>query len=231
MDQSGLGTSANPGATSAQQERQARDGRLRERGLGGTTSTNGQNNGRLRDQSGVQNGTGTNQQDWRQVYYDNHWWYYTPSNNWMYYDSNRWNPYRNTTQTPVPDTGTNGTYNGQYGVGYRGDANADSNGNSQLDTNRNGQAGRDIRGRNYSPNTSNGGSNRSMGQRSFPSQRPSAPTESDLRIFEQQNFGNSATGINSATDRTQQSSPANSTAAPGMGVDATGIPIQSGGQK
>jgi hypothetical protein len=240
----GLPDSTGNGAPSKIQthvgdEHQMSENNSRSNSLRNRANSNAQNNGQTNDQTGS-NLSGTNQttmdrtgngpQDWRQVYYDNHWWYYTPSNNWMYYDQSRWNAYRapgnsssqaNATGGAV---GTNGAdNNGQYGVGYRGDANV--NGNAQdrasVDNGRNFS-----RGRAANQNSLSGGTARTS-QRSIPAARPNAPTESELRAYEQQNFGNSGTGINSANDRTKTGQSLNG-AGPAMGVDSNGIPIQSG---
>jgi hypothetical protein len=54
-----------------------------------------------------QSGTTANS-DWRQVYYENRWWYYTTQNNWLYYDNGQWNPYLGASR--------------RYSTGYRGTA-------------------------------------------------------------------------------------------------------------
>jgi hypothetical protein len=189
-------------------------------GLNGSAQNNG-----LSNSSGSVNPN----QDWRQVYYDNHWWYYTPSNNWLYYDSNRWNAYSangnrsgNGTNPALDNSNTNGAYNGQYGVGYRGNENMTSIEQDMTPAER----AQLSRNRLQNQSTLNGHGSARSGGRSAVSSRPMAPTEQELRTFEQRNFNNTGTGINNPTDRTQPS-PA-TTSGPGLGVDSTGIPIQSG---
>jgi hypothetical protein len=123
-------------------------------------------------------------QDWRQVYYDNHWWYYTPNNNWLYYNNNRWNPYLGTNgsngaTTNVIPYGSNaiGSSNaaGRYGVGYRGDSSVNSGATGQDLVSSSSATG----GSTYRQNpTTNSGANSNMrsSQRGI-GRRPLAPTE------------------------------------------------------
>jgi hypothetical protein len=239
---SGVGTANGPQTSMSRTEQErlnqhnlnstdASNPRMRSLNSPNDVNTNNQGNSGFNNQNGSnqnqhsmnQNNSAT-QQDWRQVYYDKHWWYYGPNNNWMYYDNNRWNPFANqqssTNLVPNNGSGTGNTYNGQYGVGYRGDSSLNG-------TNQNGTAA--SRGRISSSNSSfdqNSQSTRNgLGKSAVP--RPNAPSETELRAFEQQNFGNSATGINSATDRVQ-GVPTPRTSGPGTGVDSTGIPIHAG---
>jgi hypothetical protein len=206
----------------------ASDPRTRSLNSSNDLNTNNQGNIGFNSQSGLsQNQQSMNQnnsaaeQDWRQVYYDNHWWYYGPNNNWLYYDNNRWNPYASqqssTNLVPNNSSGT-GSSNGQYGVGYHGDTSLNG-------TNQNGTA--TSRSRSSSRNSSYNQISRSprngLGKSAVP--RPNAPSETELRAFEQQNFGNSATGINSATDRVQGVS---APSASGTGVDSAGVPNRAG---
>jgi len=178
-----------------------------------------------------QNGTGqTGNQDWRQVYYDNHWWYYTPSNNWLYYNNGRWNPYLGTNAsngatTNVVPLGSNATggsnTTGRYGVGYRGDSSINSGATGQdLVPSSNGSGTATYR----QNSTTNGGvsSNMRSSQRATGS-RPLAPSESDIRMYEQQYFNNPATNNGTANPADARRSTTN-TVGPGMGVDVTGIP-------
>jgi hypothetical protein len=205
-----------------------------------------------------QNGTGqAGSQDWRQVYHDNHWWYYTPSNNWLYYSNGRWNAYRGPGYRAVPMSGTasGNSYNGQYGVGYRGDTSIDT-----------GATGQDLvpsssTYRQSTPYSNSGGANLSQPTAQSSQRvaaRPTVPTDAEIRTFDEQYFNAPALPNNPVTpmpgpgavNRRFQPNPTfparvqtgtgtetgpatmpqdrtRTTTGPGTGVDVTGIPPSS----
>ena len=177
-----------------------------------------------------QNGTGqAGSQDWRQVYYDNHWWYYTPNNNWLYYNNNRWNPYTtgasasNGAATSTNPTGANAT--GRYGVGYRGDSSVNSGATGQDLVPSSSATGGSTRRQNST--TNNGAAANSRLQQRAAGQRPLAPSESDLRMYEQKYFNSpnrANPGPNSMNVGPEAGRSSAAPSGPGTGVDVTGIP-------
>jgi hypothetical protein len=55
-------------------------------GLSSTASATPAQNDSIQT-SGSRGGNG------REMFYENHWWYYTPRTSWLYYDNRQWNPY------------------------------------------------------------------------------------------------------------------------------------------
>jgi hypothetical protein len=193
-------SSGTGGSTSQQNGTQPQNNSLNLPNQGSSNLPNGQT-GQTPWHSTPNGATGANnsQQDWREVYYNNRWWYYTPQNNWMYYDNSQWNPYNGPASSssglnnpsvvnPGPGTATE-----PYRVGFRGDAAAGGN-RTSASPNAMGTSG--------------------LNQNSSAAPLQPGASESSLREFEQQNFGNSGTGINSATDRTSNGDATQPSATP-----------------
>jgi hypothetical protein len=53
--------------------------------------------------------------DWRLVFHNGRWWFWTPRESWLYFDRGRWSDFRG---GPVA---RRERFDGRYGVGFRGD--------------------------------------------------------------------------------------------------------------